>query len=146
MDKTSVNELNAFLKGEHMAIDSYERYIEKIKDTNIKEELQNIQKDHKLHATIIGERILNLGGHPVNGVGLTGKVAEVASVVKDIGLKGTTAILKEVKNGEDNGIKMAQEIVKGDLDNDSMTMINSILDDDRQHLSMLDNIINTHIQ
>jgi rubrerythrin len=50
MDKTSINELNALLKGEHMAIDGYEKYIQNVNDPNIKGELQKIQQEHKMHA------------------------------------------------------------------------------------------------
>jgi bacterioferritin (cytochrome b1) len=73
MDKTSINELNALLKGEHMAIDGYEKYIQNVNDPNIKGELQKIQQEHKMHAIKISERIQSLGGRPVDGVGVMGK-------------------------------------------------------------------------
>lgn len=45
-----VKELNAYLKGEYMAIHSYEHYIQNISNPNIKKALQKIQQEHKQHA------------------------------------------------------------------------------------------------
>lgn len=143
MKNTSINELNALLKGEYMAVDGYERYIRKVEDPNVKNELQKIQQEHKNHAIKIAQRIQDLGGKPAAGVGIAGKTAEVVSAVKDIGLKGTTSILVDAYNGEDKGIKMATEVVKGDLDSQSAAMVKEMLDDDRTHLTTLNSLINT---
>lgn len=143
MDKTNIVELNALLRGEHMAIDGYEKYIQNITEPNIRGELQKIQQEHKQHAIKISERIQNLGGRPTDGVGIGGRVAEVMSSIKDMGTKDVKAILKDAYNGENNGIKMADELVKGDLDNDSMTLVNNLLNADRNHLNTLGALINS---
>lgn len=143
MENTSINELNTFLKGEYMAIDSYERYIQTVKEPAIKGELQKIQKEHKQHAIQISERIQNLGGKPADSPGIAGRVAETISGIKDIGNKSYQTILKEAYNGEDKGIKMADELVKGDLDSESKNLVNNILNTDRTHLNTLDTLI-TH--
>lgn len=141
MNNTSINELNAFLKGEHMAIDGYEKYIQNVDDQNIKAELQKIQQHHKQHAIKIAERVQNLGGKPVDGVGTAGRMAQIMTDIKDMGKKGTNEILKDAYNGESNGIKMGEEVVKGDLDQDSKSLVNSILNDDREHLNTLSNLM-----
>lgn len=145
MDKTCINELNALLKGEHMAIDGYEKYIQSTGEPNIKGELQKIQQDHKMHAIKISERIQSLGGRPVDGVGVMGRVAETVSNIKDIGIgnRDSATILRDAYTGENNGINMANELVKGDLDTDSMNLVNGILNEDRNHLNTLDNMIKT---
>jgi Uncharacterized conserved protein len=121
-----------------MAINGYERYIQSIKDTDVKGELQKIQQDHKQHAIKIAERIQNLGGRPVESEGVMGKAASVMSGIKDMGMMNdTSSILKEARRGEDNGIKMADEVVRGDLDPDSASLVRDILNDDRNHLDML---------
>lgn len=144
MNNTEVKELNALLKGERMAINGYEKYIQSIDDKSIKDELQKIQQDHKQHAIKIAEKIQNLGGQPENGVGFTGKVAEVMSNLKDIGmgLKDTHAILKDAYSGESNGIKMGDEVVKGDLGPESRELVSDILNDDRNHVQRLGQLIN----
>lgn len=139
MSSTAINELNAFLKGEYMAINSYEKLIHSVKNEDIKKEFQNIQSEHREHASKISERIQNLGGKPVNSVGMGGKIAELISDIKRMGDKEVESILEEAYHGEDQGIKMAEEIVKGDLDRDSADIVSSILSQDRKHLELLRN-------
>lgn len=141
MNKTTVKELKAFLKGEHMAIDSYDKYLEKINTPYIKNEFQSIKRDHEHHAVIISERIELLGGKPSKGVGFTGKIAEVMSTVKGLGKNDEKFIVKDAYNGENMGIEIAAEIVKGDLDEQSRKLINEILETDRNHLIALENLI-----
>lgn len=141
MNNTSINELNTLLKGEHMAIDGYEKYIQNVDDVNIKNQLQKIQQDHKQHAIKIAERIQNLGGKPVDGTSIMGKMAQIATNIKEIGKKNNIEILKEAYNGEDNGIKMGDEVVKGDLDQESRNLVNDILNDDRNHLNVISNLM-----
>jgi Bacterioferritin (cytochrome b1) len=138
---TAINELNAFLKGEYMAIDIYEDYIRTVDSTNTQNILQSIQSDHKNHAKQISDRIKNLGGVPSKSVGFTGKIAENINSLKHINKSDDNSILREAYSGEDKGIKMAEEIVKGDLDTESASMINIILETDKQHLNLLKNNI-----
>ena len=140
-NKVSVNELNAVLKGEHMAIDAYERYMEKIDDKDVKSKLQEIQQDHKLHSILISERIQDLNGHPVDGVGIRGKISEVATNIKDIRKNDPLSLLNAAKKGEDTGIKMAAEVVKGDLDYVSRKLIDGVLSDDTKHIAELNTMI-----
>lgn len=142
MHNTSIKELNAFLKGEHMAIHVYEKYMENINDPNIKSELQKIQIDHKQHAIRLAERIQNLGGHPCSDVGVAGEIGQIISGIRGINKKDTKSIVMQAYTGEKNGIQMADELVKGDLDDQSRTLVNDILDVDRGHLTKLDEFIN----
>jgi bacterioferritin len=141
MNNTNVKELNALLKGEYMAVDAYENYIQTIADSEVRDELQKIQQDHKLHSIMIAERIQSLGGKPVNGIGIAGKVAETINNIKHRGIKDPVNILKNAYDGEDQGIKMATEIVKGDLDSESSELIKDILNGDREHLNSLNNLL-----
>ncbi|TDT51880.1 DUF2383 domain-containing protein [Fonticella tunisiensis] len=141
MNNTTINELNTLLKGEYMAIDGYEKFIQSVDNMEAKKTLQNIQQDHKMHAIMIAERIQNLGGTPVDGVGIIGRVSEVISNIKDGREKSDIQILKRAYDGEDVGIKMATEVVKGDLDDESLNLVKGMLDDDRSHLTTLNNMI-----
>jgi len=60
-DNVVIEELNSLLEGNYMAIHGYERYIQHVKDPNIKKELQRIQQEHKQNSALIAERIQNLG-------------------------------------------------------------------------------------
>lgn len=142
MNNTSINELNTILKGEYMAIQGYENYMEKVQDPNVKSELQRIQIDHKQNSIRIAERIQNLGGRPSSDVGVAGEIGQIFSSLRGMNKKDTKCIINQAYKGERNGIKMANEIVKGDLDPQSMTLINDILEVDKSHLAALDTLIN----
>lgn len=142
MHTTSIQELNALLKGEHMAIHGYEKYMESIKDPIVKSQLQKIQIDHKEHAIRLAERIQNLGGHPCSDIGVAGEIGQIMSSIKGIMNKETKSIVNQAYKGEKTGIEMADELVKGDLDEQSRILVNDILDVDRGHLTTLNELIN----
>ena len=143
MDKDVINELNAFLKGQYMGIHAYENLIQNETDENIKKELQEIQKSHKVHAASVAERIQNLGGRPVDDEGLLGSMQE--NIVRLMSTpKETHEILETALKGEAHyGVKMSEEIVKGDLDQGSNLIIKQILDEDRTHVNTLNSLLQT---
>ena len=136
MDRKVVNELNAYLKGEYMAIKAYEGYIERIKDNTIEQELRGIQEDHKQHAAKVSERIRKLGGKPAKGAGMIGLMSDMKNLLKR-NSDDTRFILKDAGAGEYRGIQMAEEVVKGDLDKESLELVKSLLAEDREHVGKL---------
>lgn len=135
-----ISELNEFLKGQYMGIHSYEHLIQKIQDPVIKNEFQKIQQDHKEHAMMVAERIQNLGGTPVDDEGPIGSMLNFMSQFKIP--DDTEGILKTALKGEDYyGIQVSEKIVRGDLDNESYQLIESILDKDRQHVQLLNRLL-----
>jgi len=120
-----------------MGIHAYENLIQNEKEEGIKKELQKIQQCHKAHATKVAERIQNLGGRPVDDDGLLGSMQE--GIIRLMGTpKDTKEILQSALKGEDHyGVKMSEEIVKGDLDQESHRIIKEILDEDRTHVHTL---------
>ncbi len=140
MDKKVVKELNTYLKGEYMAIKAYENFIQRIKDPTMKLELQWIQKDHKRHAAKVSQRIRSLGGSPVKGAGLMGAMSDVKNLVKR-NSDDTKLILKDAGAGEYRGIQMAEEVVKGDLDAESVKLIKGLLEEDRSHVGRLSGFV-----
>ncbi|WP_316571637.1 ferritin-like domain-containing protein [Neobacillus sp. YIM B06451] len=138
--ETVINELNAFLKGQYMGIRAYEHLIERLEDPEIKKLFQSFQQDHRLHAAIVAERIQDLGGVPENNEGLAGKIQGFMSEM--MMPKDTEGIVKLALKGEDvYGIKLSEEIVKGDLDPESRKMVEGILDTDRKHAAILDTLV-----
>lgn len=135
-----VKELNEFLKGQYMGIHSYEHYIQKLEDPQIKIVFRDIQQGHKLHALKVAERIQNLGGEPVDDEGIIGSMQGFFS---QLNLPDTTeGLIKGAIKGETLGIEMSEKIVRGDLDDESRILIEEILDHDRQHTTLLKNFLN----
>ncbi|ARK29574.1 DUF2383 domain-containing protein [Halalkalibacter krulwichiae] len=140
MNTKTIKELNQFLEGNFMAIHAYENYIEHIDNAMMKQTLQQLQQEHKQHAMLVAERIQNLGGVPVDDVGLRGNIAEIF-----IKLKGTTydpiAIIKDAKVGEQRGIDKSKQILEGDLDKESLDLVQDILNKDTEHIERLDQLL-----
>ncbi|CAH0121235.1 MULTISPECIES: DUF2383 domain-containing protein [unclassified Paenibacillus] len=131
-----IDKLNEFLKGNHMAIHAYEEYIQRVKDGDAKKLFQRIQQEHKRHAILLAERIQNLGGVPVDGVGLKGAAIELMKKLQGAS-DDTFSILQDAAKGEEVGIKIGKEVVKGDLDPESLAMVKRILDADQNHVEAL---------
>jgi bacterioferritin len=132
-----IKELNTFLEGNFMAIHAYENYIHHIDDVEIKLVFQKFQQEHKQHAMMIAERIQNLGGKPVDDVGMMGNVAELINKIKG-STKGSTDILKDALVGEHRGIEKSKELLDGDLDSESLALVKHILEVDQKHVDLLD--------
>jgi bacterioferritin len=67
-----IEELNTLLRGTYMGIRSFEHYIHKVEDEELKRVFQSMQQDVKLNAQKLAQRIQNLGGVPADGEGFSG--------------------------------------------------------------------------
>ncbi len=139
MENTVIRELNEFLKGQYMGINSYEHYIEKLEDERIKEQFQTIQQGHKQHAMRVATRIQDLGGTPVDDEGV---VKSVQGFINQLNLPDTSeGLIQGALKGEAMGIAASEKIVRGDLDPESRQLIEEILDHDRQHIFELNELL-----
>lgn len=134
-----IKELNAYLKAEYTAIHAYENYIHHAEDESIKKQLQQIQQEHKMHAAIIAERIQDLGGKAVNDNGIMMSIQE--GVMNIIVRDQKKDMIQQVIKAQNLGIEMTEKIVRGDLDPDSKQLIEMNLNEDRNHLDQLNNLI-----
>lgn len=139
MNHKIIKELNTFLEGNYMAIHAYENYIHHINDESLKQVLQSIQQDHKQHATMIAERIQNLGGISVDDVGIMGNIVEMINKIK--GTNEKISILKDARVGEQRGIKKSKALLEGDLDPESLAIVKQILNEDEKHVELIDSLL-----
>ncbi|MBS4172981.1 ferritin-like domain-containing protein [Bacillus sp. FJAT-49736] len=135
-----VQTLNEFLKGQYMGIHAYEYHIQKLTDQDLKREFQRIQQEHKNHALKIAERIQNLGGKPVDDEGF---IQSVESFLSQFMIpKTAVGIIESALKGESYyGIRISEDIVRGDLDHESQLLIAEILDKDREHVHYLQQLL-----
>lgn len=110
MNNNDIKELNTALKGEHMAIESFDHYINDAKDADTKKKLIDMQQQHQFHAIQLSERIQQLGGNPVNSGGLTGIMAEVKHKISPNKYIENNMFKSAVK-GEEIGIQSYGEIM-----------------------------------
>jgi len=141
MDNTVIKELNTVLKGEHMAVESYDRFIHAVENDKVKEEFRKILEDHKRHASLLEERIKELGGEPEKDLGFAGIMANAKMAMKTMGNKETIDLVKQAYDGEDKGVAMVEEIIKGDLDDESAKLMKDILSNEHEHLVQMNHII-----
>lgn len=130
--------LNALLKGEQMAVESYEKFIFAVEDGAIKNEFQSIQSQHKQHAEQLAERIRSVGGRPDFNTGISGVIANARLSIETKNMANNSFdILKRAYDGEDKGIAAAERIVSGSLDEESRRLVNNILAQDHGHLKSM---------
>lgn len=136
-EKQSITTLNKFLKGIYMGISGFNRFIEKLQNSNLKNTFIQIRDDQVKHANIISDRIKQLGGTPVEDEGVIGKLTGSISFMFQ-SLSSEEKILKQAIKGENlYGIRMSEELVRDQLDEQSLNLVRQILDEDRKHVDAL---------
>jgi len=102
--KSSVEQLNSFLRGEISAVETYQLALEKIDHVSTaRDELLVNLKSHQDRVMMLQEAVRALGGEPVTGSGPWGTFAKVVERgAKAFGEKAAVAALEE---GEDHGLK-----------------------------------------
>ncbi|WP_042355875.1 DUF2383 domain-containing protein [Bacillus rubiinfantis] len=126
-----VEELNTLLRGTFMGIRSLEHHIEKLEDEKIKKIFQFMQQEYKRNAEKIAERIQNLQGTPADSEGITGKMH---SYLHKMMVSGDTReiITDALKGINQYGIEYSEELVKGDLDEESKRIVEQVIDTNRK--------------
>ena len=105
-----IKELNTALKGEHMAVESFDHYIQDTKDQETKKNLMYVQQQHQFHAMQLSERIEELGGNPINTSGMIGIMAEIKNKVTPKKYIDNN-LIKSAVEGEEMGIQAYSEIM-----------------------------------
>jgi hypothetical protein len=101
--KSSVEQLNSFLRGEMAAVETYQQAIEKLEafSTSRDQLLVNL-KSHQDRVMMLRDAIVQLGGTPAEGSGPWGSFAKIVEGgAKAFGEKAAVAALEE---GEDHGL------------------------------------------
>jgi bacterioferritin len=131
-----VEELNTLLRGTYMGIRSYEHYIQKVKDEELKQVFQSMQQDVKLNAQKLSQRIQDLGGVPADGEGFSGSMH---SFIHNVMLSDdTTEIIEDALKGLDQyGVHYSEELVRGDLDAKSRQVAEEVIDTSRRQIEQL---------
>lgn len=102
--KSSVEQLNSFLRGEISAVETYQLALDKIDHiSTVRDELLVNLKSHQDRVMMLQDAIRMLGGEPATNSGPWGTFAKVVERgAKTLGEKAAIAALEE---GEDHGLK-----------------------------------------
>jgi len=124
----SIDALNALLRGELSAVETYEQALAKF-DEAIPQELRDCLRSHRMRTERLTERIVELGGTPAEGSGLWGAFARLfEGSATLLGRASTVAALEE---GEDHGLELYENRLK-DLDPESLRLVGGELQFDQR--------------
>lgn len=127
-------DLNALLKGEQMAVESYEKFINAAGNEAVRNGLRDIQKGHRQNAEELAGRIQDLGGRPDYNTGISGVIVNARLAMETKDMNDSIELLKRAYDGEDRGIAAAEEVMAGGLDEESRRLVVHMLDRDHGHL------------
>jgi len=102
--KSSVDQMNSFLRGELSAVETYRMALDKLDAASpARLELESCMASHQERVAALREAIVAVGGEPSQGSGPWGALAKaVEGTAKVFGDKAAIAALEE---GEDHGLK-----------------------------------------
>lgn len=143
MDKEiQIEEMNKFLKGVHMGGSTFKDYSEKAESAELKQELVNVLESFKRHEEAITHRIEQMGGDPVDTVGIMGMMGEFFEKMKlmmadsDEDIKDRA--IKAMEMGIQNGNKFIDE--NQNLDKSLMDEVKGVVKDYDNHLRKIESL------
>ena len=137
---TDVDALNALLRGEMSAIETYRQALEKDGAETGAADLRRFAKDHREAADQLWHHIERHGGQPSEGSGAWGSWAQ--AVEGTAKLFGTAAALKALKEGEEHGLKEYQSALDNkDLAPECLALVRDLAAKQSEHISGLDRLI-----
>lgn len=139
MQNEELSALNELLKGLYMGIHAYDHFIEKAKGIELKQKFQAIQHEIREQALCIIERIQDLGGMPIESEGIVGSIQSY--IVKLRIPDEDEQIVQKAIEGEQLGIGMTEKTVRGDLSAESEQIVRRVLNQDREHVRKLQEMI-----
>jgi rubrerythrin len=82
---------------------------------------------------VLSERVRQLGGHPNQGTGIGGMMANAAAAINS--MISPERLLKQVYSGEDKGIHAYEDRID-ELDPESQNLVQNIMEEDHDHLRL----------
>lgn len=133
----TISVLNELLQGEYMALESFNLFISRMDDENIKDELMEIQKEHRNNIEKLSNYILDIGGKPEENTGMKGKMGEMMLSSQLGNSSDANEVIEKAIDGETKGINKTEEILRGKLDDESRNLAGQILENDRASIDKL---------
>jgi len=136
-----IDVLNALLRGEVAAVETYDQVIAKFDGQPQAIELQRIRDEHTEAAAVLRERVRHFGGDPSEGSGIWGKVT--AAITGTAKVFGPAAALGTLKQGEEYGIGQYENaLTDPEIDTEDKDLIRyRLLPRCHSHVAELDRMI-----
>lgn len=137
----TISVLNELLQGEYMALESFNLFISRMDDENIKNKLMEIQKEHRNNIEKLSNYILDIGGKPEENTGMKGKMGEMMLNSQLGSSSDVNEVIEKAIDGETKGINKTEKILRGKLDDESRNLAGQILENDRASIDKLKKIL-----
>jgi len=123
--KSSIDQLNSFLRGEISAVETYRIAIDRLeKNSTARSELESCMRSHQERVDLLRGQIRALGGEPAEKSGPWGVFAK--AVEGGAALLGDKVSISALEEGEDHGLKDYRSDL-GDLDAETRRIVNAEL-------------------
>jgi hypothetical protein len=136
-----IDALNALLRGEVAAAETYDQVVAKFDGQPQAIDLQRIRDEHTEAAAVLRERVRHFGGDPAEGSGLWGKVT--AAITGTAKVFGPATALGALRQGEEYGIGQYENaLTDPEIDTEDKDLIrHRLLPRCLSHVSHLDRMI-----
>jgi hypothetical protein len=138
---TDIETLNSLLRCQLAAVETYDRAISKFVDPHLLADLQTIREEHLQAEILLRERVLELGGEPVDASEpWSACAAAITGAEKVIGPATALAALRQ---GEEHSINEFEDSLKHENMNvESKNLIRSnLLPTSRKHVAELNRLM-----
>jgi uncharacterized protein (TIGR02284 family) len=142
--KEQTDLLNALLRGEISAVETYQQALEKLGSDPAALELRKIHDEHREAANTLRVHVHQHGEQPDQDSGVWGMWAK--AVEGTAKMFGHNAALGALKEGEEHGARSYEDALEDEhVPADCKTLIRStLLPRTKAHISMLDHLMSTH--
>jgi hypothetical protein len=128
--KSSIDQLNHYLRGEISAVETYRMALDKLdKASTARGELDTCLQSHQSRVMLLREAIVAAGGTPIDGSGPWGVFAKV--VEGGARILGDKTAVSALEEGEDHGLKDYKADMAG-LDSTARSLVVSRLVPEQQ--------------
>lgn len=136
-----IDALNALLRGEVAAVETYDVVLPRFEDQAPAVDLQRIRDEHSDAAAVLRERVRHFGGDPAEGSGAWGKIA--SAIAGTANMFGPATALGALRQGEEFGLGQYEGTLDDPgVDNADKELIRfRLLPRCRQHVSELSRLI-----
>lgn len=137
----AIDRLNALLRGELAATETYQQALEKVGNEPGVTDLRRVHNDHRDAANTLRQHIHQHGGKPEQSSGVWGTFAKAWEGTAK--LFGNSAALSALKQGEERGISDYEAALQdANLAQDCKDLIRTqLLPKTRDHVQVLDQVI-----
>ncbi|MBA4063408.1 MAG: ferritin [Isosphaera sp.] len=111
-DACDTGALNALLRGELSAVETYDQAMSKFEDQKVLADLQKIREEHARAAGVLREKVVRFGAEPAGSSGPWGAFA--AAVTGAAQALGPSTALAALRQGEEHGVNEYEDALGND--------------------------------